>query len=202
MLKYLYLLLVVSLALYGRDFGRHGNTFPIAEQDLIKRIQNKIGEQGLVIEKMAREKVEALRTPPPVKNLNPAKTYRSKHFDPSITLAQDILDAEGKIIARQGTVVNPLDHIALSDDLLFFDGSNNEHIEWAKTQPKACWILVSGSPFELENQLNRPVYFDQAGVLTEKFGIGAIPVRISQEGKRLKIEEICLGNCTKNMEQQ
>jgi len=54
------------------------------------------------------------------------------------------------------------------------------------------WILVKGSPFELEEKKERPVYFDQGGALSEKFGIRSIPCRITQQGEKLLIEEIPL----------
>lgn len=53
-------------------------------------------------------------------------------------------------------------------------------------------ILVAGRPLELEDQLQHKIYFDQAGVLTSKFGIQFVPAIVEQEGKELKIVEICI----------
>ena len=45
----------------------------------------------------------------------------------------------------------------------FFDGSNENHVEWAKQHMEAKWILVKGSPLDLEDETNHDVYFDQQG---------------------------------------
>lgn len=202
MLKYL-LFLTLATSLYSRDYGIHGHTFPIQEQDLIEHIQGKI-EDGDMLENLTREKIESLKNPPAVQGLSEAAVYSCKLFDPTIVSNQDILDAEGNIIVSRGTAVNPLDYLPLSDDVLFFDGMNEKHIEWAEKYPDAFWVLVRGSPFELEERLHRPVYYDQSGVLIGKFSIKSIPARISQQGKLLKIEEMpvkTLANCSNNMEQ-
>ena len=36
----------------------------------------------------------------------------------------------------------------------------------------------------------RPVYFDQHGQLVERLGIRHLPALVSQDGKRLRIDEI------------
>ena len=36
----------------------------------------------------------------------------------------------------------------------------------------------------------RPVYYDQHGLLTAKFGIRQVPALVSQEGMRLRIDEL------------
>ena len=48
------------------------------------------------------------------------------------------------------------------------------------------------NPFKLEEQKNRPVYFDQNGFLIDKFKLEHIPARLSQDGLLLKIEEVSL----------
>jgi conjugal transfer pilus assembly protein TraW len=35
-----------------------------------------------------------------------------------------------------------------------------------------------------------PVYYDQQGLLTRRFGIAQVPALVSQEGARLRIDEI------------
>jgi conjugal transfer pilus assembly protein TraW len=35
-------------------------------------------------------------------------------------------------------------------------------------------------------------YFDQGGKLIKKFGITQVPARVSQDGNRLKVEELLL----------
>ena len=47
-----------------------------------------------------------------------------------------------------------------------------------------------GSYLELMRRWKRPVFFDQQGTLTDKLGIRHVPALVSQEGKRLRIDEI------------
>ena len=47
-----------------------------------------------------------------------------------------------------------------------------------------------GSYLDLMRRWKRPVFFDQQGQLTDKLGIRHVPALVTQDGKRLKIEEI------------
>jgi conjugal transfer pilus assembly protein TraW len=51
-------------------------------------------------------------------------------------------------------------------------------------------ILTGGSYLELMRRWNHPVFFDQQGQLTAKLGIRHVPALVSQEGRRLRIDEI------------
>lgn len=53
-------------------------------------------------------------------------------------------------------------------------------------------ILVAGSFLKLNREWGRPVYFDQMGILTKKFGIERVPAVLTQKGRELQIEELKL----------
>lgn len=174
----------------------HENTFPIEEESLAQVIQDKL---QAIPDEVLKEKQEAwkkallkrLQSPSPVQGISKATEYRCTIFDPSITVNQDITDLYGNQIAEKGMVINPLEKTSLSSGLLLFDGTRPEHIAWAKSQEgEFKWILVNGSPLELENQEGRPVFFDQGGFICRKFEIANVPCRILQQGKRLMIEEM------------
>ena len=57
-------------------------------------------------------------------------------------------------------------------------------------QGKVKLILTGGSYLDLMRLWRRPVYYDQHGQLVEKLGIRHVPALVSQEGKRLRIDEI------------
>ena len=71
------------------------------------------------------------------------------------------------------------------------DGEDKEQVQWAKTQLGKI-TLTNGAPLELGKELNRPVYFDQAGILCNRFNIEAVPAIIEQDGLLLKISEVKL----------
>jgi len=151
------------------------------------------GELAHVQQKLAQKAGRKIRHPSPVKGLIKTQTPRQWFYDPSMTVESDIKDHKGNLIAAKGTVINSLDKISWGVPLLLFDGDNPEQVAWAETQHSlAKWVLVKGSPVELEEKLKRPVYFDQAGMLVNKFGIRAVPCRISQKDKKLLVEELTL----------
>lgn len=177
----------------AKDFGTHGTVYPIQEEDIVEflksRLQSMTNEEITNINHQFKERcINKLKEPIPI-NISNAEVYRSYTFDPSVTAKDDILDSKGNIVVKKGTKVNPLDTISLQEELLFFDGSNERHLEWAKSI-EGKWILTKGRPLELEEEENRAVYFDQKGVLIEKFKIKSIPAKVSQKGNLLLIEEI------------
>ena len=186
-------------SVHAKDLGVYGETFSIAEENLLKVIQWKLkameenGELANVQQKLAQKAGEKIRRPSPVKDLIKTQTPRRWFYDPSMTVESDIKDSKGNLIAAQGTVINPLDKMSWGVPLLFLDGNDPEQIAWAETQHShAKWVLVKGSPVELEEKLKRPVYFDQAGMLVNKFGIQQVPCRISQKDKKLLVEELTI----------
>ena len=51
-------------------------------------------------------------------------------------------------------------------------------------------ILTGGSYLDLMQAWQLPVYYDQLGMLTRRLGIRQVPALVSQEGKRLRIDEL------------
>ena len=49
---------------------------------------------------------------------------------------------------------------------------------------------MNGSVLDAEKQMQQPIYFDQAGKLTTRFGITHVPAVVMQEGLYLKITEV------------
>ena len=58
---------------------------------------------------------------------------------------------------------------------------------WNATDAKI--ILVAGSPIDEMTNRKRRFYFDQNGVLTERFGIRHTPAVVSQQGKVMQVRE-------------
>lgn len=183
-------LLLMLMQLEGKDFGKHGHVYPISEDNLLEYLQTRLhtlpeDDVQDVLRKYCQQQVGA--------SFEEAKEYHRYEFDPSITVFQDVLDHNGTIIIPKGALVNPLEICSLSRELLFLDGDNPLHVQWAKkTGKEAKWILVKGKPLELEEQEELPIYFDQFGFLIRKLGIQQIPAKVSQmQGSlRLTIEEI------------
>lgn len=187
------ILLLATLTTTAPLLARSGRTFPIEEKPFGKEITMPEEE---AIAKMQKEQLERIKDyvnqPPAVKGIQQAKAYRAFYYDPIFRVKEDIKTLDGRVIASEGQLVNALDDptIASACDLIFFDGSNEKHVEWAKKQWEAKWILVKGSPLDLEDETNHDVYFDQQGMYCKQFGIECVPAKVSVEGRRILIEEV------------
>ncbi len=121
-----------------------------------------------------------------------------RRFDPSITLSEDIHDANGRLLFASGTTVNPADIAPFPGALLYLSGDDKRQVALAeklvKQQGDALKvILVDGSPADLMRKWARPVYFDQAGAGVHRFGLDTVPALITQKNpsdRFLTIEEI------------
>ncbi|MCI0288068.1 type-F conjugative transfer system protein TraW [Cronobacter sakazakii] len=195
-------LLACSAGSGAKNLGTWGNLFEPAEQDMLVFIQNRLGamEKSGELERLQREATDRVKAhavrPAPVPGLTAASENRTFIFDPTFTVAETITDMSGRIIALKGDRVNPLDRVPYNETLFFIDGDNADQMAWIRNEigktTEFKVILVNGNIRETSEALDERVYFDQAGVLTTKFGFTHTPVRITRDDRALKIEEIAL----------
>ena len=196
-----YLAVVVALAapaaVWGKDLGVRGATWPVAEPDLLAEIEARLVEMERSgelarLETQARDRArKKLEEPDPVPGIAPATEERSRLFDPAITVARDIRTPDGTLIAAAGTRVNPLERVALSRDLLFVDGRREAEIAWALAHGRPSKIvLLAGHPLDLMRRHRRPFFFDMGGRLAARLGLSLTPSLVAQAGTQLRITEI------------
>jgi len=188
----------------AHDLGSFGKTYPIAEPDFLVEIQ-AIAQQKMASGEWKRLEVDArergkryFERPPAVTGLRTATKGRVRRFDPSITLTEDIRDADGRLLFAAGTTVNPADIAPFPGALLYLNGDDKRQVALAEKLVKQKGdglkvILVDGSPAELMRKWERPVYFDQAGAGVRRFGLDTVPALITQKNpidRFLTIEEI------------
>jgi conjugal transfer pilus assembly protein TraW len=183
----------------AKDLGTFGETFAIREESLITYIKRKLmglEEHGALThhQHIIQNRVkESIRRPQRVKGITATKVPRVFTVDPTITVRSDLKDHTGKTFHHKGERVNPLDSRSLSHPLLFINGDDKIHIQWAqrhlKKDPLGKVILIQGDPFALMEELHHKVYFDQGGNLTAKLNLSHAPSFVSQKGKRLEIRE-------------
>lgn len=187
----------------AKDLGAVGSTYEIAEENILHVIDRKLkrmsdsGDMEKLNPAFKEQASKSIKRPKAVSGILTTTEARAFTYDPSLTLSQDLLDHQGKLIYPAGSKVNPLDTSPLNTVLLFIDGDNEQQVSWAKDQDtqhqqKTKWILVKGSPFELMEALNKPVFFDQDGSITTKLGIRQVPAKVFQVGHTLQIEEVLL----------
>jgi len=193
--------LLLSVTAHAQDLGVIGPVYPIAEPSLLEVILAKlrVADANGVMARLQRDTQASVKRsieqPAPVERITKTTKARSFYYDPSIVVPYAITDAEGKVIVAPGTTVNPLDTVSLSKRLLFIDARDAAQIGRARGildehGGKVKVILTGGSYLELMRHWKRPVFYDQQGQLTDQLGIRHVPALVTQEGRRLRIDEI------------
>lgn len=178
-----------------------GPTYRIVEPDMLEEIERtlKAKERTGELARLQKEAVErskrSLEEPQAVTGLHKADRNRTFYFDPSFRVANTIHDHEGRVVAQAGSVVNPLDYVSMPQHMLFFDGADPVQVRMADSlhqhyKGQIKLILVKGRPFKLSKERGFQIYFDQGGALVRKLGIDAVPALVSQDAKRLRIDEL------------
>ena len=186
-------------AVPAADLGVRGQTWPVAEPDLLEEIEARLSDMQRSgelarLEAEARARARArLEAPEAVAGIAPARERRSRLFDPAIVVDRDIRSPDGTLIAAAGTRLDPLAGMTLARDLLFIDGRRDAEIAWALAHGRpAKIVLLAGRPLDLARRHGEPVFFDQGGRLAARLGLTATPSLVEQAGSRLRITEIPL----------
>lgn len=183
------------------NLGQIGPTYGIAEPHLLADIERRLrekertGELQQLIDEARSRGIDAVRQPAPVDSLHAARSARTFFVDPTFTLDRNVVDANGHLLFAAGTRKNPLEVVSLTRQLLFFDARDPKQVQRAREllagdAARIKPILTGGSYLDLMKSWRVPVYYDQQGVLTRRFGIQQVPALVSQEGLRLRIDEM------------
>ncbi|MES2303679.1 MAG: type-F conjugative transfer system protein TraW [Pseudomonadota bacterium] len=185
----------------AHDFGRFGETWPVIEPDLLQAIGQRLAhaQASGEIDRLNRtfsDRAQArVEHPPAVAGLAAATQNRTWVYDPSVAIDADVRDAKGALIATKGQRINPLDLVRLPRELVFVDGTSSDEMAWANARgndTRVSIILVRGAPLERMRQMQRRIWFDQAGILTTRFGITHTPAYVRQQGRTLEVSEVAL----------
>lgn len=185
----------------AKDFGRQGKTEQIKERDILKVMREKLeekqrnGEIDAMNQKFKRQALATAKRPKPVAGLVDATEDRTFLVDMSKTFEEDVRTPEGKLIARAGRTVNPLEYQDIARHLVFIDGDDTYQVEWAldyaKQHPTKI-ILTKGEPFKLSKENKVRFYFDQDSSLINRFQISALPAAVFQDGLSMRVKEVAL----------
>lgn len=181
---------------------RLGPVYAIAEPDMLDEIAAKLSAmqkdgslKRLQDEATAKGLASAKR--PQGLGLPRALVSRQWVHDPTYIVPQDIADHQGRVFARAGDTINPLEKgVGLRQPLLFVDMDDEVQVQampaLLKHAPNAKVILVNGDWTQATERLGQAVFFDQRGTLVKRFGITAVPAVVQQSGKVLQVTEFAL----------
>ena len=148
-----------------------GPVYPIAEPSLMEVIIAKLkgAQSSGVLAKLQSDAQASIRQgiehPAAITSVSKTTQPRTHYYDPTVVVPAAISDAEGRIIVAPGTTVNPLDTVALSKHLLFFDARDVEQVKRARLlleqhRGRVKLILTGGSYLDLMKRWKLPVFFD------------------------------------------
>jgi len=191
---------IVCSNVRAESLGVVGPTYPIAEEHLLKMIEARLrakeqsGELARIQEQVVARGKQAVLAPPPLQ-IPIVAVPRTFYVDPTYVLDRNIADGSGRLLFAAGTRANPLDIVSMSRRLFFFDGRDERQVAMAERLAKAETamtkpVLVGGSYLDLMRRWKVPVYYDQRGVLVKRLRIERVPAMVSQEGRRLRIDEL------------
>lgn len=165
------------------NLGNFGSTVKISERNLteiLKERASKLNGQKLANEAKNRywDNVEFLDLPD-------AQNTQARTFKPVLTINEDIITPDGKIVAFQGQRVNTLDLMPFTQRLVFFNATDPAQFEFVKNLPpsvlrtklitthfdrKLKWDAVN----TVERKLKSPIYLLNSDLINA-FNLQVIP---------------------------
>lgn len=192
------LLLICSQA-QAKDFGLYGHDFEIAEPNMLSEITSQVraledkGKIDAINQDFIKRVKKHILEPNPL-SLKKVKETVSYPYYPSVTLNEDITDANNQVLIAKGTSINALDKMpGYFPYWVFVDGRDVDQMHWVRNEIKNRInykiILTGGKIKKASSFLNHRVYFDQEGKLTQKLGIKHVPAVVERKSNALLITE-------------
>ena len=206
----LFILLINSYFAHSENLGTTGQTYSLdrdAREQLKDAVRKKQANGELdAYWKNYRDKVaSSIKNPAPL-GISSNYGVHSELHDLKFILSQDYKNEKGQIVAKRGTVIEPLRIQPLQSGLIFIDGRDQKQIDYAiqrgLKQPLKI-VLTAGSPLELRfkyqnakwvNVIGIPFYFDQKKMIIKNlqklYGIqiNSVPVALYQRNDKLAID--------------
>lgn len=178
------------------DLGTYGKLYDIKEPNMWYKIKDSFAKVDM--NKIQKKLEEARKRALIVKNNIPycsSNNYRT--YKPLYTVPETII-FEGKVIAKKGDVVNPLEHNHMKSPILIIDIDNPEHIKYKKEMEKKyknnILILAGKGDIGKYYQENNELVYKVPAVFTDKIKINCLPTLVKQDNDEFEINEILLEN--------
>lgn len=204
-----FLLCACALAT-AEDLGNKAPVFSVDQdgRDQLKALAKQKVDQGAFEaykNEFIKRNVEAIKHPAPL-GLKTAYGHRVELKEARYVMPSDVKDQEGRIVARRGTVIEPLKINPLQSGLLFIDGRDETQVQYALKAYRAMplkIVLVAGSAFDLRVRFKDlivngsrtvPFYFDQRAMIIGQLNslyrieIKSVPALITQAGDKVRLE--------------
>lgn len=190
-------LMGMAMSVSAADLGTVGATYPIAERDLLEKIQDFIKktdwtQKQATIRNKAVNYIENYH-PKDLKDLPVATRNDSFSVDMTWTLPQDIPDGKGGLIYPKGFTFNPLAHVYYMNTLVFIDASDKRQVDWLAASPflkkaDAKILLTGGSYYDIMKKYKRAMFYANRQIV-DRLGLRAVPSVVVQQGTKMVVYE-------------
>ena len=146
------LIFIYILTVEAKDLGSYGKSYPIKEPDIEQEIMRKLSihQESRELEKFQKnyqkEVTKQIKSPSRVLGITDALENRTRTFDPTTYLEEDIKVPTGgieeakknpelieyKVLHKAGTAINPLEYMLFNEPLIFIDGNNEEQLQYGR----------------------------------------------------------------------
>lgn len=137
------------------DLGKQGETYPIAEPDLIEVMKKRLAT--IDWEKKKEAAVKRFWKNQKFHEFATVETSRLREIDPTIIVKQDLLDLAGNPIRKAGEQVNPLTIRPFTQTVIVFNPLSKEEISLVKgfreeyTKAGGTNVVLIATQMEKEN---------------------------------------------------
>ncbi|MAF04674.1 MAG: conjugal transfer protein [Herbaspirillum sp.] len=205
-----YILAIWAFGCGAEDLGSRNRTIQPdrdAREQMkdVLREKQRSGEMDKFWQNFRDRNIDAIKNPAP---LGIATNYgpRVEVHDLKFTLPSDYKNEKGQIVARRGTVIEPLKIQPLLTGLIFIDGRDQAQVDYAIAQgrkQRLKIVLTAGSPYYLRIKYKDamwngsrtiPFYFDQRKMIINQLAmlygihVNSVPAKLFQSGEQLRIE--------------
>lgn len=186
---------VVAAQTSGKDLGVHGKLYEIREEDMLSYVRRKAGKIDMraLRESMERKLEESYVRHSFVSLDVPSATEeRVRYVDPSVNIRNPLYDHTGKMIFPAG-VVNPLDHAPLSKSILVLrEDQMKRALEKMSGSGKKPILLLTDGDIRRAYLVAGQMVYKASPFMLRRLKIEKVPSLVTQEGRKLRVEEMVL----------
>lgn len=169
------------------DFGTFGKTYPISEPnfyDVIDEAKRDFNRTEMVnFMEEARRKAYIVNN-----NLKNCETDSFHYIDPTFYVNEDI-EFNGKIIAKKGQRVNPIEISKLIKPILIIDLENEKQLDFWRNQNQYFIVLAGNGDLDKFSKKYNLSVPKTPLTLIRKFKIKCLPSIITEDGKLYIVKE-------------
>ena len=171
-----------------------GQTFPIAEPDLLQEIKERAATKDWksVMQRKDPSTFSGFQTV----GLPLAKNDASFLFDPTYTLPQDVIDHNGVVLYPAGTTINVYARRQFTGRTIVI-AADAAQLRWLDEVAKptaADKVLISGmNMIEARTLVGPRKIFALDQRIVQRFGLRSVPTIVQQEGTQLRVREYAVG---------